>query len=222
MNGLLFDTSLKRSLTAITSDDDVILECRRQGDNGHSATLLRDVEHLMQEAGLKYGDIDFIGAGIGPGSFTGVRVAVSTAKGLAFSLKKPIAAVCSLDVIAAIMPVDLPIVVMVDAGRQRVYTGFYPAGTGVREGKIRIIPLTDLARAFGDAPVMVAGPALIKYHREIKDSMGAGIAGVIDGIDGLTAQGFLRVVQESIKSPADPVGLAPLYLQEPTIRKKDK
>jgi len=207
-------------MTALTRDGEVILQCRRLGDNGHSGTLLKDVENLMREAGWSYSDIDFIGTGIGPGSFTGVRVSVSTAKGLAMGLNKPIAPVCSLDAIAASMPIDMSVAVMIDAGRRRVYTALYPAGSMARESEIRLLPLNDLAGAFGGTPVMAAGPPLFKYGREIKGIMGSGLTGIFDSTDGLTARGFLRVALKSLKKTADPSDLTPLYLQEPTIRKK--
>lgn len=220
MKGLLFDTSLPTSLTALTSNNQVILQCRRKGDNGHSATLLRDVENLLQEAGWDYNDLDFIAAGVGPGSFTGVRVSVSTAKGLAFTLKKPVIAVCTLDAIAAIMPVEMPVAVMIDAGRQRVYAANYPEGTIARKAEIRIIPLAELAHEFEGTHILAAGPALLKYRHEIETAMGPSLAGVMDGFDGLTARGFLQAVRQGMENPMDPGDLVPLYLQEPTVRKR--
>ena len=220
MKGLLFDTSMKTAMVALSRGDEVVVTCRRPGGVGHSAFLLKDIETLLQGVGWGYGDIDFIGAGTGPGSFTGVRVAVSTAKGLAFSMHKPIAAICSMDAIALSLPREMPVLILVDAGRRRVYAALYQAAT--RKNAIRLLPITELHSVFEHKNILIAGPAVSKYHEQIMELYKGWLAGVFTTTDGLTAQGFLKAAMKSLAAPVSPVDLTPLYLQDPSVRKAEK
>ena len=222
MRGLLIDTSLRTSLAALADGDQVIIQVRRQGRHGHSATILRDVEALLEQAGWGYEDLDFIGVGIGPGSFTGVRVGVATAKGIALSLGTPAIGVPTMDAIGACLPLETPAIVMIDAGRGRVYLGRYPEGTRKRDGDIRIIAMDRLVDALPAKNVLVAGPALSKYGDRIKTALAGRHDCLMGAFDGLTAEGFLTAalgVRE--KEAPDIENLTPLYLQDPAARKRN-
>ena len=92
----------------------------------HSERLIPYIDFLLSESSLSYGDIDLIAISIGPGSFTGLRVGLATAKGLAFSLKKPLIAVNSLMARAfPFMPLFDRVGAYLDAKRGEVFAAIF-------------------------------------------------------------------------------------------------
>jgi tRNA threonylcarbamoyladenosine biosynthesis protein TsaB len=92
----------------------------------HSERLLGAIEFVLREARCPIGEIDGWAVSLGPGSFTGLRIGVSTVKGLAFATGKPVAGVSTLDVLASqIAPTSYLICPILDARKQEVYTAFY-------------------------------------------------------------------------------------------------
>ena len=100
MKILALETSAK-AVSAAVSEDDRILAAGYQ-DTGltHSRTLMPIVEGILRNAGLTVKDMDAIAAAVGPGSFTGIRIGVSAAKGLAFAAEKPCVPVSALAAMA--------------------------------------------------------------------------------------------------------------------------
>src|SRR5262245_45649107 len=114
---LAFDTATDVATSALVADGEVLGE-----RTSLAVTLLEDVDALLRQAGTHTRDIDALAVGIGPGSFTGVRIGLSTARGLALALDVPVAGVSTLDALAAGAPGALPVI---DARRREV---FVPAG----------------------------------------------------------------------------------------------
>src|SRR5205809_6476708 len=110
---LAFDTATDVATSALVSDGEVLGE-----RTSHAVTVLEDVDALLRQAGAHTREHDGIAVGIGPGSFTGVRVGLATARGLALALGIPVAGVSTLDALAAGAPGALPVV---DARRQEVF-----------------------------------------------------------------------------------------------------
>lgn len=97
-----------------------------------SSFLAPSIEETLKAAKLKVGDIDYFACGIGPGSFTGLRVGLATVKGLSWALKKPIAAVSTLDILARnIKGIGGYIIPVIDAKRNLFYCGIYKVKNGV-------------------------------------------------------------------------------------------
>jgi len=97
---LAFDTSADLTSVAVCDGGRVLAEDDSPGDGRHAEVLLPRIERCLAEAGLALGDVALIGVGAGPGSFTGVRVGVATAKGLGLALRKPVCPVVSLHALA--------------------------------------------------------------------------------------------------------------------------
>jgi tRNA threonylcarbamoyladenosine biosynthesis protein TsaB len=110
---LAFDTATDVATSALVSDEEVLGE-----RVSRAVTLLEDVDALLRQASAHIGDIEALAVGIGPGSFTGVRVGLATARGLALALDVPVAGVSTLDALAAGAPGALPVV---DARRREVF-----------------------------------------------------------------------------------------------------
>ena len=150
--------------------DDGVLVCERHTSSSktHSERLLKDIDDVLHAAGLEAEALNGVAVGIGPGSFTGLRIALSTAKGLAFGLGIPILGVGDLAALAGNVPFwPGPICPMIDARRERVYCGFYKNnGDGLIElvledGLRRLEELLDLVR---EQTVFVGNGARI--HRD--------------------------------------------------------
>jgi tRNA threonylcarbamoyladenosine biosynthesis protein TsaB len=92
----------------------------------HSERLLAAVDRLLGDAGWAPHDLDGLAVAVGPGSFTGLRIGLATAKGLALALSLPVAAVPTLDAMAAALPyASLPVCPVLDARKGEVYTSLY-------------------------------------------------------------------------------------------------
>lgn len=125
---LAVDTSLASISVAVVDDDAVRSELFIHTGRNHTEVLLQAIERALASADIEKKEIDLLAVTIGPGSFTGLRVGVSTVKGLALVLRKPVIGVCTLDALARnIMPAGDRVLIcpMVDAGRDEVYVALY-------------------------------------------------------------------------------------------------
>jgi tRNA threonylcarbamoyladenosine biosynthesis protein TsaB len=123
---LALDTSTRQASLALCSEDELLSEYTWHVGNNHSVELLERIQRLFAECGKTLSDIDGVAVAIGPGSFNGLRVALSSAKALAFALKKPLIGISTLDVIAAQQRQwSGPICAMLEAGRSELYTAYY-------------------------------------------------------------------------------------------------
>jgi len=110
---LAFDTATDVATSALVADGEVVGE-----RTSRAVTLLEDVDALLRQAGARTRDVEALAVGIGPGSFTGVRIGLATARGLALALDLPVAGVSTLDALAAGAPGAVPVV---DARRHEVF-----------------------------------------------------------------------------------------------------
>ncbi len=123
---LALDTSNRRASIALCSEDDVYGEYTWFIDSNHSVELLTRIQRLITECHSTMSQIEGIAVAIGPGSFNGVRVALSTAKTLAFVLQKPLFGISTLDIIAAQQQqATYPICAVMEAGRSELYAACY-------------------------------------------------------------------------------------------------
>jgi tRNA threonylcarbamoyladenosine biosynthesis protein TsaB len=110
---LAFDTATEVATSALVDDGEVLAERASR-----AVTLLEDVDALLRQAGAHPRDLDVLAVGTGPGSFTGVRIGLATARALAFALDLSGAGVSTLDALAAGAPGAVPVV---DARRREVF-----------------------------------------------------------------------------------------------------
>jgi tRNA threonylcarbamoyl adenosine modification protein YeaZ len=126
---LAFDTSSQALAVAITENGTLLAETNINIKKNHSITLMPTVDFLFAQLGLNPTDIDRISVAQGPGSYTGIRIAVTTGKTLAYTLNKELVGVSSLYALAAQVKVkDALVVPLMDARRNNVYTGIYKNG----------------------------------------------------------------------------------------------
>lgn len=125
----------------------------------HSERLLPAIDHLLSDAGWRPHDLAGLAVAVGPGSFTGLRIGLSTVKGLALALGVPVAAVPTLDALAARLPfAALPVCPVLAARKGEVYCSLYRwerAGMR-REWEYLALAPEELARRLGE-PVILLG-----------------------------------------------------------------
>lgn len=155
MRILALETAAKAVSAAVTEDGKVLASAFQDTGLTHSRTLMPLVELLLRNTGMSVSDLDAVAVSAGPGSFTGVRIGVSAAKGLAWAADKPCAAVSTLAALARnVSFIDGLVVCAMDARRQQVYNALFEAKDGrlTRLRPDRAIALADLAEELRGDP----------------------------------------------------------------------
>ena len=123
---LALDTSAVAASVAVLRDETPLFSCVIENGNTHSETLLPAVESALKVLGLTVKDIDLFALSAGPGSFTGVRIAAATIKGLAFGSGKPCVGVSTLEALAyQLRPLPGLYCPVMNARRSQVYTALF-------------------------------------------------------------------------------------------------
>ena len=129
---LTIQTATPAGSVALTAGDRLIgerfLDCRQP----HGGWLVSAIDQMLDSAGMTVQDLDGFGVTVGPGSFTGLRVGLATAKGLAMATGRPIAGVSTLQTLALQVPyAEAPVCALLDARKKEVYAGIYVWTDGV-------------------------------------------------------------------------------------------
>jgi tRNA threonylcarbamoyl adenosine modification protein YeaZ len=147
---LAFDTATSVATSALVRDGDVL------GERVSTAVrVLEDVDALLREAGVEPSELDALAVGIGPGSFTGVRMGLAAARGIALALGIPVAGVSTLDALGAGAP---DAVALIDAKRREVFVR--------RGGEILALP----AAAFEAPGRVCVGDGAVRYREHLERS----------------------------------------------------
>lgn len=125
MINLFIDTCTKYLILALYKNNEIIEYFQMEADNNLSVLLLTKIDELLKKSNLEIKDVDKIYVSNGPGSFTGIRIGVTTAKTIAYGLNKEINTVSELEVLASVDTNKKYIVPLIDARRNYVYTGMY-------------------------------------------------------------------------------------------------
>ncbi len=188
---LAFDTATSVATSALVDDSEVLGE-----RVSRAQTLLEDVDALLRQAGKQTRDLDALAVGIGPGSFTGVRIGLSTARGLALARGIPVAGVSTLDALEAGAPGALPVI---DARRREVFVPgrvLAPADVEIDQGRLCV------------------GSGAVRY-REVLEAMGAEIPP--DADERHVPRARFHAALARAFGPAEQV--EPLYLRVPDADK---
>ena len=161
------DTSTKICTCSIfDSEYGVIAETSLSVKKNHSNIVMPIIDNLFKISDLTINDIDKIAVAIGPGSFTGVRIALGIAKGLAMALNKPLIAVNELDILEAIADGnENEIIPLIDARKERVYYKYQ--NKYVDDYLINLISNFDKNKKY-----IFVGDGAINYKNILKDNLG--------------------------------------------------
>lgn len=125
MKVLAIDTSSVVATCAVLDEEKLLGEYTLNQDMTHSERLIPMIKTLMDSLKLKPEDIDLFAGSVGPGSFTGLRIGLATIKGLAHVVDKSVIGISTLEALAFNVPFNGIVIPIMDARRDRVYTGIY-------------------------------------------------------------------------------------------------
>ena len=217
MNILALDTSMGACSAALLRADGVLFARQERMTRGHAEALMPMVADVMSESGVAFGALDRIGATTGPGSFTGVRIAISAARGLASVTGAKLFGVDSLTVmakqaLATGIAGGAPFAVAVDARRGMLYFGLYDGAARKLDGPLLIAP-DDAANLLPGALRTAVGSGAATLA-EAAASRGALIAAKLPDLEP-SATELAALARDSGETV--PV-LRPLYLRPPDAR----
>jgi N6-L-threonylcarbamoyladenine synthase/tRNA threonylcarbamoyladenosine biosynthesis protein TsaB len=129
MKVLALETSATMGSAAIAIDDRIVAFEKSMNQRAHSEFINQAIDNCLRQAGISLKDIDVFAAGLGPGSFTGIRVAANVAKSLCYTFQKPMVAIDSLTLMAMEVRQSLswtgPILSILNAYKNLLYTGLF-------------------------------------------------------------------------------------------------
>jgi len=165
---LALETSTGCGSIALTRDEQLLAEVTLKPERVHSRRLLGTVSWLLEALGLAWQDLDGIGISMGPGSFTGLRIGLAAAKGLAMAADLPLVGISSLDALSlACMGHVGQVCPVLDARKEEVYAALYETPAPDRYPR-RLCPdravRPEELTASIDRPTLVAGPAVAIYE----------------------------------------------------------
>lgn len=171
------DTSSTAASVALVDDDQLIGEVLVNSTKTHSQKLMPIIDQLLKNCDVKVKDLDLIGIASGPGSFTGIRIGLSTAKGLSHPFDIPLVEVSSLEGMGYNLVMSEGLICPIfDARRNQVYTRVMKWQNGTLETVIEdenclIDDLMEQLKAY-DEPVVFIGDGLVKFEAYLRESLG--------------------------------------------------
>ena len=174
MRILAFETSAKAASVALLQDGKLLGESYQNTGLTHSQTLMVMAQDMLNQCGLGVNDLDAVAVAAGPGSFTGVRIGVAAAKGLAWGSEKPCYGVSTLESMALTLGAfGGTVCPVMDARRSQVYNALFVAENGAlsRLTEDRAIALEELAQELQTAPqpIFLVGDGSELTYRTLKD-----------------------------------------------------
>lgn len=209
------DTSTQKIGLALYDGIQVLHEATWPSPNHHTVELAPAIESALRGAGLSVDDLSAICVATGPGSFTGLRIGLAVAKGLAFACNIPLIGIPTLDVLAAAQPVqDIPMAAVLEAGRSRLAVGWYHSkdGTWRAKKKAEVFTPQELSKRIRK-PTLICGELSEETRkllgRKRKNALLVSPAQSIRRPGYLAELGWVRWQAGEVDDPAT---LAPTYL----------
>ncbi|MBI2468584.1 MAG: tRNA (adenosine(37)-N6)-threonylcarbamoyltransferase complex dimerization subunit type 1 TsaB [Candidatus Rokubacteria bacterium] len=220
MRLLAVESSTLTGAVALLEGDTVVAESRLNVAVTHSERLLTAVDQLLAGARWRLGDVEALAVAVGPGSFTGLRIGVSTMKSLAFATGKPLVGIPTLDALAWTLPFAAhPVCPILDAKKGEVYTALYrtDAGRLERLWEYRALAPAELAARLREAggPVVFVGDGIGPFRELLDAALGAAarFAPPAHRLPSAATVGDLARQALARGEAADPGGLVPLYVR---------
>ncbi len=218
MNILAIDTSTTSGSVAILRDGRIAAEWTLQSAQTHNRRLLKTVDTLLREAGWTLKMVDVYAVTTGPGSFTGIRIGLTAAKTLAWTMKKPLVGIATLDVLAAPLRfTSLQVCTMLDARKKEVYFALYrsnPEGTMRRLLPYRVSQPSGVAELI-DKPTLFCGDGWLVYRDLFRERLGDLAVEAPAPFHVVRAASLGELGEKRLKSGQsnDPITIMPLYVR---------
>ena len=221
-----FDTATTACSVALWAGGEVIAHRRIEAEGRHAETLVPMLREVAAEGNTTLAAVDRFAVTIGPGSFTGIRIGLATARGLALALKRPLIGLSTLEVLAASVPRAErggPILAALDAGRGRLYAQLFDRSLSAlsEPQALHAEALPGLVVAAGNSePVVVVGTG-----------QAAAVAALAPTIDALPATGsptpdarvlVCRAATRTETGGCEGNAVRPLYLREAGARPRSR
>lgn len=219
MRILALDTATRSCSIAIIDDESILAEAMYAGGQTHTIHLIEMVQKALDQAGLRLSEIDGFAVGRGPGSFTGLRIGISTVKALAIATAKPVVGVSDLDALAmqAVVTGHMMICVLMDARKGEVYFSHYCHENENLEQLIpaRVSSLDDVLAAIHTACVFIGEGARV-YRKKISEKLGEKASFALPGQNMIRAATIGRLGAARFKQGKtdDVIMLIPEYLRK--------
>jgi len=217
MRILGIDTSSRFNTIGLINDNQILADFTWESRDSLQKIIL-NIDLVLRNGGLTLADVDRLAVGLGPGSWTGVRVGVTVGKILAYAMNKPICGVSSLDALAY-QARNMPILLcpLIDAGKENVYAAFYrPQGeTIVKESDYYVGDIKGLLKTIKE-PVLFLGKAAYLHRQIIVEELGplANYRGEVGDVQKGYVIALLALPRFERGESDDALSLAPLYLKE--------
>lgn len=229
MRILSVDTATVTCSVGILDDGRVLAEAVNEKRQTHSRHLMTMVDAVLQMAGVRLDQLDALAVTRGPGSFTGVRIGISTMQGLAMGLSKPLIGISSLEALAhqagACAPLVCPVL---DARKGEVYTAIYrPENDGMQLLLEEQVCSPDQLVRQIDGPCLLVGNGTLTYRKMMREKLGGQAVFAGSALNKVRAETVGRLAMQKIKTAGGepPGGVIPHYIRpsdaEINLRKKD-
>ena len=209
------DTATPATVVAVLPEDGEPIELRHDpppGERpGHAHQLLALARQALDAVGADFADVRRIGVGVGPGTFTGLRIGVATARALAQATGAEVAAVSTLEALAAAAATDRAVLAVLDARRGEAYAAAFHDGERLL-GPIAVAP--DGLAALADprrAPWLAVGDGALRFRDRLEPA--AEVPADASPLHGASALAVCRLAREA--RPVDRDALLPEYVRQP-------
>ena len=217
MTILAVDTTTRSCSAAVVSKSGLLAEITLDNDQTHARHLMKMVDQVLELAGISLNTLDGFAVTRGPGSFTGLRIGLSSIKGLGRATGKPIVAVSSLKALATQAgPVPMTIFALIDAYRKEVYL----AGYRYEKDRLkRVVPETvagpEKVLAMVQGPAVFVGNGAVIYRRMLVENLGESAHFTQDLHNTIRAATVARIALSRLESKGcDAADITPVYLRK--------
>ena len=221
---LQIETATTVCSVALARDGEVVAFKQVDQRNAHAEVITVFIDELLAASGCNYSNIDAIAVSCGPGSYTGLRIGVSTAKGLCFALDKPLIAIETLEsmalgVIAEGIETDMLLCPMIDARRMEVYTAIFNSkGKNIKPTAAEIIDENSFADILQDNKILFFGDGAEKCREILSHNPNAQfLTGFINSATHLTKKAEEKFMAKDFE---DVAYFEPYYLKDFIAGKK--
>ena len=219
---LNIETATKNCSVSLAKNGEVIaIKELNDGNYSHAEKLHPFIKEIIGEAKISKEEIDAVAVSKGPGSYTGLRIGVSAAKGLCFSLNKPLISIETLESLASSITVENGVIApMLDARRMEVYSSVYDAeGNQIREIKAEIIDKNSFSEYLEKGNIYFLGDGAEKCKEIIQHENANFIDDKFPSSKEMAALSFMKYKKDDIE---DVAYFEPFYLKDFVVTPEKK